>query len=161
MKSSSRILIGFGISLAILVVATVVLVYTLGQGKAALLPDDTPQGIVQRYLIAIQNKEYIEAYSYLAPTPTPTPTDIPKPEPRPTFEDWVRSIEYTAETTWKASLGDTAIIGNTATVEVIIEIFAFRGPFEDPVRSNNVLFSLQKKENTWLITSPTYVYWVY
>jgi hypothetical protein len=161
MKSSNRVLVGFGIGLVFLVIITIVLVYTLGQNKASLLPENTPEGVVQRYLQAIQNRQYMEAYGYLASIPTPTPAEIPKAPPRPTFEDWVRSVENASNTTWKASLGMTVINGDTATVEVIIEVFSFRGPFENPVRSDNVLFSLQREDDIWLITSPTYVYWLY
>lgn len=67
MKTSSRMLIGFGSAIAVLIIVTVVLVLTLGQGSSATLPGDTPQGTIQRYLLAVQNKDYAEAYNFLAP----------------------------------------------------------------------------------------------
>ena len=62
MKSSNRALVGLGIALGVLVIATVVLVLTLGRGSAPLLAQDTPEGAVQRFLLALQDGDYQKAY---------------------------------------------------------------------------------------------------
>ncbi|MFC1910191.1 hypothetical protein ACFLXC_02710 [Chloroflexota bacterium] len=158
MKSSSRALIGFGAGILVLIIIAVVLVLTLGQATAPLLPDNTPQGTVQRFMQVIQEKNYVQAYEYLI---IPTTIDG-KPIPTQTFDMWVRSTEWAANSTWKASLGKTTVTGtNNASVEIMVEVFRSSGPFENPVRSNTVTFFLQKHNDKWLITSPTDLYWVY
>jgi hypothetical protein len=161
MRSSSRVLLGFGIAVAVLVIATIVLVFTLGQKNMPLLDENTPEGTVQRYLLAIQDREFTRAYGYIYIPSAPTPTDVPKPVYPSTYDYWLISAENAANKTWKASLGRTTVSGNIATVAVTVEVFMTRGLFENPVSTNNVVFSLQKQGANWLITSPSDVYWVY
>jgi hypothetical protein len=160
MKTSNRILLGFGIGIAALVIITIVLVFTLGQKAAPLLSENTPEGTVQRYLQAIQDKDYTKAYSYIAPIPTPT--DYPKGyPPAQSFEYWIQSAQNAANNNWRATLGKTIINGDNATVGIKVEVFRSGGLFNNPVYSNNVTFSLKKVNNLWLITSPTELYWIY
>jgi hypothetical protein len=162
MRSSSRVLIGFGIALAVLVVVTIVLVFTLGQKNIPLLDESTPEGTVQRYLLAIQDQEYSKAYSYLSIPPSPSPNGAPKPVyPATSYDFWLMSAQNAAKNTWKANLETTVVSGNTATVSLTVEVFRTRGLFENPVSTNTVTFSLQKEGTGWSITSPIDVYWVY
>ncbi len=158
MKPSSRMLIGFGSAIAILIIVTVVLVLTLGQGSSVSLPENTPQGTIQRYLQAVQNKDYTTAYNFLAP-PTSTP-DITR-GPVQTFEFYVMSAQNAANNTWKANLGKVTETGTTANVEVTVEVFRPEGPFGNPVNTHNVTFFLKKAGTGWLITSPLDLYWLY
>ena len=61
MNSSRRWLGVFAVIIGILVIATVSLVLFNNGKKVTLLPEDAPQGIVQRYLIAIWNGDYQQA----------------------------------------------------------------------------------------------------
>ncbi len=157
MKSSSRLLIGFGIGTLVLVIITVVLALALGQKNAPLLPDNSPEGTVQRFLLAVQAKDYTLAYTYLAP-PTEPPDKFSAPR---SFADFSSSTQNLPNNPWKASLGKTSIQGDTATVEVTVEVFVAGGPFGNPIRSQNVNFSLQKVGNVWLIISPANLYWLF
>jgi hypothetical protein len=159
MQSSNRVLIGFGIGLAVLVILTVVLVLSLGQKSAPALPQNTPEGTVQAYLVAVQEKDYTRAYSYLMPFPTPT--DNLKPYPPYSYENWLNSARNTGNVAWKATLGRTSITGNKATVEVNIEVFRPAGPFDNPVHTNNITFALTQEGDRWLITTPTDLFWIY
>jgi len=49
----------------VLIVASVVVVFLGDRGDTALLPEDTPEGIVQRYLQAIEDGDSRRAYGYL------------------------------------------------------------------------------------------------
>ena len=160
MKPSSRMLIGFGSAILVLIILTVVLVLTIGQGSSASLPENTPQGTVQRYLQAVQDKDYTKAYGYLAPSPTPAPDGVKVPPPE-TYEFFVMSAQNANSTTWKADLGKVTETGSTASVEVTVEVFRPQGPFGSPVSTHNVTFLLQKSGNNWLITTPTDLYWIY
>ena len=158
MKSSSRLLISFGIGIIALVIVTVVLVLTIGQGNTHLLPENTPEGVVQRYLLAIQESDYSKAYSYLAPQPTPT--DYYKGSPQ-SFEYFVNSAQNAANTTWKANLGKVTVKDNTASVELTVDIFRSAGPLENPIHTNTIIFLLVKSGDNWLVTSPIDLYWIY
>ncbi len=156
MKTSSRTLIGFGIGIAVLIMGTIILVLTIGKGNAPLLSNNTPEGIVQRYLLAVQEKNYPAAYAYLSPQ---DPKDINVPVH--TYDDWLMNVRNNSNTTWKASLGAVKITGDTATVEVMIDVFRPGGLFANPVSTNNETFVLKNAGSSWLIISPTYLYWLY
>ena len=156
MNSSRRWLIIFAIVTSILVIATVSLVLLTKGNEVALLPEDTPQGIVQRYLIAVQEKNYQKAYNYLSFDPS---------QKIKTYNDWLRMVigepQISNQAAWKATLSKTTQNGDNATVEVTIDTFRPSGPFEDPLRSQQTIFQLIKIDGKWLITSPTYIYWIY
>lgn len=154
MNSSRRWLLIFTIVIGILVIATVSLVLLTKEKEVTLLPDNTPQGIVQRYLIAIQDEDYPKAYTYLHFEQSPK--DI-------TYNEWLSSVSNypISRSAWKATLGKTIQNGDNATVEVIIDTFRASGPFGDVVSSHQVSFQLSKFDGKWLITSPTYIYWIY
>jgi hypothetical protein len=158
MKSSSRLLIGFAGGIAVLGLITLVLVFTLGQGKSPAVPENPPQGTVQRYLQAVQDKDYATAYNYLTP-PLSTP-DISKGPPQ-TFDFYVSSAQGSANNAWKASLGKVSETGNDASVEVNIEVFTPNGPFGNAIHNNVITFFLKKTGAKWLITAPTDLYFLY
>jgi hypothetical protein len=158
MKSSNRMLIGFAGGIIVLVIITIVLVFTLGQVKSPILPENTPQGVVQRYLQAVQNKDFAAAYSYLTP-PSGTP-DITKGPPQ-TFDFYVSSAQGAVRNAWKASLGKVSETGDTASVEVDIEVFTSEGPFGNAIHTNNITFFMKKSGPNWLITAPLDLYWLY
>ena len=99
MKSSSRLLLISAVAIAILVIVAVVLVLTMpGEESVSLLPEDTPEGTVQRYLLALQVEDYLKAYSYLSPQRT---DKIP-------YEEW-RLVSPGERPGWKATLGKSTI----------------------------------------------------
>lgn len=156
MKSPNRILLWFGIAIAVIIVSTVALVLINQSRQVSLLPEDTPQGVVQRLLMAIQEKDYPEAYSYL---------DIVENNTKLSYEDWLNSIKpvYPPEQSiWKATLGTTNITGNTATIEINIDIFRSDSqPLDNSVYSQRVIYYLSKINNQWFITSRPELYWLY
>jgi hypothetical protein len=138
------------------VIATVSLVLLTKGDEVELLQEDTPQGIVQRYLIAIQEKNYQKAYNYLSFDPL---------QKISTYDDWLRMVigelQISNQSTWKATLGKITQNVDNATVEVTIDTFRPRAPFEDPLHSQQIIFQLSKINGKWVITSPTYIYWFY
>jgi hypothetical protein len=154
MKSSNRFLLGFGIAITILVVITVTLVVT-NRSIAPLLPENTPQGTVQRFLLAVQEHDFQKAYSYL---------HVEEKGVKLTYDDWAQSVTprfQTSSTAWKATLGKTVVTGDIATVEVLIDIFQPGGPFENPVRTQVDSYQLKQISGAWLITTRPWLYWFY
>ena len=152
MKSSSRWLLAFGVTIGVLVIAAVVLVLTMPTPETRLLPEDTPEGIVQRYFLALQAEDYVTAYSYLSPPPT---AKYPYEEWRGPF------ISSEEKPEWKVTLGKSAVRGNEANVEVTVDTFRPSGPFDNPVRTQHVTFFLKKEGTSWKISSPWDVWWLF
>ena len=161
MKSAKRLLLGIGIAIAALAVIAVVLVFT--QKDVTLLPQDTPQGTVQRFLIAVQNKDYPQAYSYLQITER----DVKGLDGKVSYDDWVRFdvplMSSTSQPAWKATLGQTTISGSNASVEVFVDTFRpnSNGPFGSSTYTQLILFQLTKTGNSWLINTRPPLYWLY
>ena len=161
MRTSSRALIGFGAAIAVLVIVTIVLVLTLGKGNAALLSEKTPEGTVQRYLIAIQDQNYAAAYQYLSPQDLSPQVPENIKEPVLTYDNWLTSVQQSANSTWKADLGKVTISGDTASVTITIDVFREEGRLGNPVNTHDMTFMLKKADTGWLIISPTDLYWLY
>ncbi len=73
MKTSNRFLLGFGIIIAAIVVLAVTLAVTGGNEQVKLLPETSPEGTVQRFLLAVKDHDYLKAYGFLAPQPEQNP----------------------------------------------------------------------------------------
>ena len=153
MNSSSKWLIIFAGIIGTLALIAVVLVLVTGGKNVTLLAADTPQGTVQRYLIALEDGDYQRGYTYLAPNMPGTMS----------YDDWLsqNTNRPAGQTGWRATLGKTVQNGNYATVEVMIET-SYPGGMMSSSQSNlPVTFDLTETGNSWFITSPTYIYWIY
>jgi hypothetical protein len=148
-KTSSRWLFIFGVAIGVLVIVAVVLVLTMPTPETRLLPEDTPEGIVQRYFLALQAEDYVTAYSYLCPPFTE----------RFSYEVWrSQFISSEEKPEWKVTLGESAVKGNEATVDVTVDTFGPGGPFLNPLRTQYDTFFLEKEGTSWKISSPGYVW---
>jgi len=153
-QSSKRLWFGFGFGIIALVVVAVVLVLTT-RGNVSLLSEETPQGVVQRFLTAVQDKDFPKAYSYLS---------LEERGVKITYADWLESVPaqlLSSQSTWRATLSNTIETGDEANVSVTVDIFRPDDPFTDPVRSQMVSFQLSKIGDSWFITSPPDLYWLY
>ena len=153
MRSSRRWLLASGLAIGVLVIVSVVLAITMAsQGDAPLLPEDTPEGTVQRFLLAVRDGDYLAAESYLSPTiDDKTTYDLQRN----------RVVGPSNRPGWKATLGKSVVRDDEATVDVILDIFSPQGPFENSVRTYQVTFFLKKEGTSWRITSPVNLWWLY
>ncbi|MFA6772004.1 MAG: hypothetical protein WCS74_05090 [Dehalococcoidales bacterium] len=156
MDASRRTLIIFGTILGLLVIAVTALVFLTNIDDIDLMAEDSPEGTVQRYLIAIHENRYQDAFSFLKFSPE---------EEIDSYQDWLnRSVGWpdpNVGRTWKATLGTAEVNTDKAVVGVIIDTFRPGGLFEDPINRQDILFSLQKDAGKWFITSPVHIYWIY
>jgi hypothetical protein len=153
-KLSNRFLLGFGIAITVLVVITITLVLT-NRGITTLLSENSPEGIVQRFLLAVQDHDFQKAYSYL---------NVVESGRKLTYDEWVNSIStrfQTSSSVWKASFGNITADGGTASVEVLIDLFQPNGPFENPIRTQIDVYQLKLINGKWFITSRPWMYWFY
>ena len=153
MKSSSHWLFIFGLGIAVLFLATVVLVLvTESPADKPLYPEDTPEGTVQRFLLAVRDGDYLEADSYLSPTIDDKLNDDLQRN---------RQAGSRKDSGWKATLGKTIIRDDEASVEITVDVFRPRGPFENSVSTNQITFFLKKEGASWRVTSPVNIWWLY
>lgn len=161
MKQSNRLLAFFVAVLVGLSAIAVVLVLAKGQETPPQLPESDPAGVVQRYLTALQQGDYQSSLKYVAPTlnfkpgdgvdrPIPVTPDIPIPPPQG---------RTGGGAPWRATLQDTRIIGNTAQVDIAVNVFRPGGLFSDPVQTMTVTFFLKLIGGSWLIESPQGLWW--
>lgn len=153
MRSSRRWLFAFGLAIGVLVIATVVLVLaTSSREDEPLLPENTPEGTVQRFLLAVRDEDYLAAESYLSPTiDDKIPYDLRRN----------RTAGPGEEPGWRITLGKSIVRDDEATVDVTVSVFSPRGPFENSVRTHRVTFFLKKEGTSWKITSPVNLWWLY
>jgi hypothetical protein len=154
MKTSNRMLLIFAAIIALLAVVTLAIVLATGNKQPVLLPEGTPDGTVQRYLLAIDSGDYQTAYNYLS---------FPPGDKTTTYDIWRQSFNYpSTRPAYKANLVKTSITGDNAIVDVSIEVFRGGGGlFNNPSSSSLITFNLQLIGGAWKITNPTYVYWLY
>src|SRR3990170_4420143 len=75
-----RFLIGILIGIGVLILLALVLFFTRQENRD-YVADNTPDGVVHNYVLAVLNKDYQKAYGYLA--------DI---EHKPTYEEFRQSF---------------------------------------------------------------------
>lgn len=144
-----RFLIGILVFIALLVTAALVLFFVRQDVTATYRPDDTPEGVVYNFALAIQRQDVERAYTYLA--------DL---EYKPTQDAFNQAILYGyMDTTASVEVGSVQVMGKDAWVTVTIH-YASSGLFDTGWDSTeNALLVLQGGE--WKISYMPYPYWSY
>ncbi|HET9495485.1 MAG TPA: hypothetical protein VFR15_14735 [Chloroflexia bacterium] len=112
-----------------------------------LLPADTPGGTVQRFLTAIENESYDEAYNYLSERMVNKPS-------REEFVQFHLQSFYFNPAGERRRIGEETIYGESATVQVIVsEFHVSPGPFGGSGEySYTEAFTLRLDDGAWLIS---------
>lgn len=63
---SNKWLVGIAAVVVVLIVASVAVALTVGRETTESLPESEPEGVVQRYILALQDQDYRLAHSYLS-----------------------------------------------------------------------------------------------
>ena len=145
-----RFLTGILIGIAALVVIALAVFFSR-RGTQAYISEETPEGVVHNYVLAVLNKDYEKAYSYLA--------DL---ENKPTYEQFrdafLKGIVNPNNSA--VDVGKSEITGDTASVEVAL-IYSQSDPFSTGYRDVQRAI-LVKQSNTWKLSSmPGYYFWDY
>jgi hypothetical protein len=129
--------------LALMVGAVAVALVTT-YGGVDLLPADSPEGVVQRYLLALEREDYREAYDYLS-------SDL---RSRCSFDDFV-SRGYWPETRGnQVTLEKTQRFDGHALVKARVTVFHHDAPFGASEYSYERSFDLKLEEGQWRLTGP-------
>jgi hypothetical protein len=133
-----------GFVLALAVAGLVVALITTRDGE--LLPEDSPEGAVQRYLLALEDEDYRQAYSYLSDD-TQTACAL---------EDFVRYASYREIRDSRMTLEDTELLDDTAVVRAEVTVFDVEMPFQPQEYSYTETFNLRLEGGAWRLVSPDY-----
>jgi hypothetical protein len=145
-----RFLSGILIGIAVLIVAALAIFFTR-QNQAAYVSDQTPEGVVHNYVLAVLKKDYQKAYGYLA--------DL---DNKPTFEEFRKAFAVGSlnPSNIGIKVGAADITGDDASVEVST-VNTPRDPFSEGYNNPGVA-QLMRQNGAWKISSmPTYNLWDY
>lgn len=143
-----RFLLGILIGIGVLIVAALV-VFLTGQKQATYVPDDTPDGVVHNYVLAVLNKDYPRAYAYLA--------DLTN---KPTYDSFRQSFAVGRLNPGMSGikLGAAEIAGDSASVDVMM-LNASGDPFNAGLNDMGKA-QLLMQNGAWKISSlPAYNVW--
>lgn len=145
-----RFLTGILIGIAVLIIAALVVFFTR-QNTQTYVSENTPDGVVHNYVLALLNKDYPKAYGYLA--------DL---DNKPTLNQFRQAfaVGKLGPSNNGIKIGVADVTGEDATVEVSM-IYSANDPFSSGY--NNVgTAQLMKQNGVWKISSmPTYNLWDY
>lgn len=145
-----RFLTGILIGIAVLIGLALIVFFTR-KDTQTYVAEDTPEGVVRNYVLAVMKKDYQKAYGYLA--------DL---EHKPTFDDFHRAFStgMLSPSNAGVKVGGSEVTGEDATVEIGM-IFSPRDPFSTEY-SNMGLAQLVRQDGAWKISSmPAYNFWDY
>ncbi|MFN8384560.1 MAG: hypothetical protein U0V02_21675 [Anaerolineales bacterium] len=144
-KFLTGILIGIGV-LILLALG----LFFVRQDKREYVADTTPEGVVHNYVLAILDKDYQKAYSYLA--------DL---EHKPTYEEFRQSFFNGMVSPGDIGLdiGDVKIDGNEAVVTLSV-YYSNTDPFSSRFANEDHAL-LVKQNGDWKLNSMPYNFWDY
>lgn len=144
-----RFLITILIGIACIAIVSIVLFYSRRDDNQ-YSGENTPEGVIQDYVLALQKKEFEKAYEFLA-------EDVNKRKPE--FDEFREFFITSIESYNRAGLtvGTSSITGDKAFVTVIIQR-NYGGPFNDVSRSHETV-DLVNQNGNWKIRGFAYPFW--
>lgn len=144
-----KFLTGILIGIGVLIVLALVLFFTR-QDKQDYVAEDTPAGVVNNYVLAMLNKDYEKAYTYLA--------DL---DNKPTYDTFRQSFLNGNVNPQDVGIdiGETDITNDEAYVNLMI-FYSYSDPFSSrsgsPDRAN-----LVRQNGAWKLSYMPYNFWDY
>ena len=144
-SSSSKWLLGGGIVILALIIASVVVGLLNRPQNIALLPEGTPGATVQQYLLAIEAGESRQAYDYLS-------ADLQENCTLEHFRDTTRHLDRrdsnNARDT-RITLESERPRDNAIEVQIRITEFYVSAPFDVNEYSHTEIFLLEELDGNW------------
>lgn len=143
-STSSKWLVGAGAVIAVLVVVSVLVAVLGNAGETTTFPEDTPEGVVQRYLQAVQDSETQVAYDYMGAA----------------LQEACSVQEFRDQTRWSADndnkviLEGTEVVGDQTIVTVRITQVRTEPPFAPSESSFQQEYNLEQQNGDWRFTEP-------
>jgi hypothetical protein len=144
---NDKFLIGIIAGIVLLVVAALALVL-LRSPKEDYVADDSPEGAVQNYFLAIQRRDYEKAHAYLSD----------ELKQKPDLDQFIRDIGYQSGSEAALKIGEVRL-GDAATqVDVTITTYSGGGIFDSSSYTNSGTVVLRATaDGQWkLLSYPSY-----
>ena len=146
-----RFLVGILVGIALLVVLALVTFFMRKDTAMSYGTDDTPEGVVHNYAVAVYKRDYPKAYSYLA--------DL---KDKPDLEQFRQSFLMNQVYPENAGLdiGATEMVSDTEAIVSINIVYSPSDPFSSGYRTTEQAF-LVKQDGNWKIRQMPYNFWSY
>jgi hypothetical protein len=155
------LMVASALTIALLILAVGALLVLSRQGPLTF-PEDTPTGVVQRFLWAIEEGDLQRAFTYLTAAGPSSPSRQPRPR---SYGEFLQSFSWRGDERSTQVIFEREIVHNDGTAEVrVLFSFVEAGdlPFSDPVRQERDEFRLQLEQGAWrILTYPRWVYRLY
>jgi len=144
-----RFLVGILVGIGVLVIVALALFFTR-QDTQDYVSEETPEGVVHNYALAVYRNDYEKAYGYLADG-----------EEKPTYNEFRQAFfnHFVDPSNAGLELGETEIAGEEANVTVYL-IYNPSDPFSRSYR-NTDLARLERQNGQWKILQMPYNFWSY
>ena len=148
-----KFLIGIVAGILLLVVVSIVVVLTRAPGNEEYRAEDTPEGVVHNYFLAIQRKEFAKAHGYLS-------DDLAN---KPSLEQFIQEAgNYGSSQEASLKIGDVTQTDGVTQVAVTVTSYSGGGPFDsNRYSSDDVALLRQDAAGQWRITQFPYPYWAW
>jgi len=114
-----------------------------------LLPADSPEGVVQRYLLALEDEDYTGAYSYLS-------SEL---QSKCSFDYFFRGASYIRLKDSHVTLESVRVLDGMARVRARVTAFEPGGPFAANEYSYDWTSHLKREEGQWRLTDTPEMPW--
>ncbi|MCL4508691.1 MAG: hypothetical protein M1296_04090 [Chloroflexi bacterium] len=137
---------------AVILVAGIVVALIAGRQPEATVAPDSPAGAVATYLRLLQRGQFDDAYAMTAFS-----SAAKGPAYEMTHDGFVQQYSHWSEQPHRVTLIRATTTSDHANV--VVEISTFEpGPFGPSDRSSQQIFTLERRDATWRITGPVYLY---
>lgn len=144
-----RFLVGILVGIGILVVVALFLFFTR-QDDQEYVSEDTPEGVVHNYALAVYREDFERAYSYLA-----------EADHKPTYNEFRQAFfnRFVDPGNAGLELGETEIVGDEAYVTVYL-IYNPTDPFSSGYRNTDTA-RLERQDGEWKLLQMPFNFWAY
>jgi hypothetical protein len=145
-----RFLTGILIGIAVLIIVALTAFFSRKDGNLNYVADDTPEGVVQNYVVALHKRDFEKAYGYLV--------DI---QNKPTQEQFHQSfLNHNVDpANAGVEMGKAEIVGNSASVSLNV-IYGQSDPFSSGYRNTDYA-QLARQNGAWKIKQMPPSFWAY
>ena len=144
-----RFLLGILVGIGVLVIVALGLFFTR-QDTQEYVSDDTPEGVVHNYSLAVYREDYEKAYGYLEDAKN-----------KPTFSEFQTPFfnHYVDPRNVGLEIGESKIAGEEAFVTLYL-IYNTSDPFSSSYRGTETAH-LERQNGRWKILQMPYSFWSY
>lgn len=143
-----RSLLVIGLGVVALVVAAVIAVVLLGSRDAEAFPADSPEGVLQRHLAAVEAEDYEAAWSYFS-------AEVQSAVSVDEYRRMARDYGYWGTGSRRILFDGSEVDGERARVRLTVEEYYDGGPFSgaNTFRSTREI-ALVREGGEWRIDEP-------